>query len=353
MGIYLIQEYRQPKMWGNPKWRYDDGAEKKFDFSRRTKPYASIFRAVNKRVNKKDKYSRLPTSLAIALADLSLGLRGQVGLVLGSLVNSLYEPPEDIDELDDHKDCDVLILNPHSPMNPAPHEWGVDWFVRPEGRAPTNSSVDIWYDVALQDGVRVVDPVIKQGDMPIFFNPSTGSVEYKYKNRDNMVNLAAGKQSNVPAGLYLPDSELMDVIINHCESKGRIVRAAFEAAEEGGSLDFRNASYNINRMYDSPQTIAQIKKKIIAIAREKLEITQCLLKLRGARNAEVNNFRFKRKNLKDTHEMARDIVSGCRSALESLKKVRSDYGYLEITGDPSDALLPVLPSDLLQAHLFY
>ncbi|MFC1647613.1 hypothetical protein ACFL10_01305, partial [Patescibacteria group bacterium] len=133
---------------------YDEAYPYRFDPGKRDKPDSKLFRDHDKFADDRKFKLRLSHDSMIEsaiLAHINLRTRQLVGVVLGSAVGELFEQPEKVERIDsygDHRDLDVLILNPFSSNMPAPNEWGIDWWVRPgpDTTVPTNGRTTLWYD---------------------------------------------------------------------------------------------------------------------------------------------------------------------------------------------------------------
>lgn len=123
-------------------------------------PGDSLFLEYAKRAREKGLGANLGAEIpeALTFADINLRARELIGVVLGSLAKYLLFPLSSDEDLRKHKDLDVLILNQHTRMDPKINEWGIDWWVRPEGRPPTNGNVNLWYDIGLKDNEKFFSP---------------------------------------------------------------------------------------------------------------------------------------------------------------------------------------------------
>ncbi len=173
--------------------RYDQNSETKFDFVERDVPDNEKFRQKDEEIAKRFKVhpdgyeDNLTLRDKIMHAQINLHIRRLVGIALGSTAAKIYaDKYEHPDFVRQDTDIDVLLLAPHSRQNPPPFEWGVDWFVRPDGLAPTNGLASTWYDLSLKE--------------------------------------SAVTASTYQAGLYLPHPGTMEKIIRHSNEKTRRLR---------------------------------------------------------------------------------------------------------------------------------
>ena len=205
--------------------RYDRLSEEKFDFKRREKPSSSLFDAAEKE-KRRNRIVVERGLRGVTLAEIALKTRCIAGMVLGGLVKSLYRLPENEgDEVSfDRKDVDVIVLNLHSPQSPAPNEWGIDWWVRPDGNAPTNGIVNSWYDVALKSDIQVGYPKGNSCSGRMDFNINAAdflgdaSSEMEIAKRSLSMREKI-RSALIPPGLYLPDRETMEKIHAHVLKK--------------------------------------------------------------------------------------------------------------------------------------
>lgn len=151
-----------------------------------------------------------PSNLeSVVLADVSLKVRGLVGIVLGSRAGDFLAPPDDVNDLQSKEsDLDVLILQPFSSRHPSPGHLGIDFFARhPDGidSLPTNGNVRLWYDLHLKDGMTVADE--STSEAPIVLRTESGELVVR-KN----VATEIGQNQEIEPGLYLPSQEVLEAI---------------------------------------------------------------------------------------------------------------------------------------------
>lgn len=212
--------------WGDPDKRYDENADEKFDFGERIRPDSALFQQFDELLNYASTDCPLPPTFTVRLAEIALQTRNLVGIVLGSTVNTLWHirKRKMADKLSEHGDLDVLILNPHSPANPYPHEWSVDWWVRPEGKPPTNGNTNLWYDLELAPGYKIEQPA-KYPASPIDIEiDRTEAGPQFFPDRCRAIRkiseaLQTGVSKTLAPGLYLPDGRTMSAIKKHAVSK--------------------------------------------------------------------------------------------------------------------------------------
>ncbi|MFA6991866.1 MAG: metallophosphoesterase [Candidatus Gracilibacteria bacterium] len=162
-----------------------------------------------------------PSSIeALMLADINLKTRGLIGVVLGSLAKYLLFQPPSIKSLQGHMDLDVLVLNPHSNKDPGKNEWGVDWWVRPQGMAPTNGRVSLWYDIGLKNGVEVENNVDDSDMESPFFLDEDRIIYTPIEQKDSILK----------PGLHLLDEDMLKKVISFCNGKAK------EISKEGLEL---------------------------------------------------------------------------------------------------------------------
>ncbi|MBU0982007.1 hypothetical protein KKC94_04930 [Patescibacteria group bacterium] len=164
---------------------------------------------------------------ALALADTSLRTRRKAGVVLGSVVPTLrcVTGSEGVmKKLLNHGDLDVLILGAHDAINPAPNEFGVDWWVQAEGKAPSNGRVKLSYGLGLQ-----VDQVVDNSSCQPFAidsdhispvvaceMPSVDEMRARQQRIEQML-----REGMIEAGLYLPSRETICQVIEHAEDRAK------------------------------------------------------------------------------------------------------------------------------------
>jgi len=227
MGLQIRLQPHRPEQ--RKLKRYDESCKEKFDYDvRDLQPTNDEFR--NHRLYYKNLNldpGQVPQSAeAAVLADVNLRSRGKIGLALGSMAKCLISSSN----FYDHRDLDVLVLNPHARDNPAPNEWGIDWWIRPRGLAPTNGRVSLWYDIALNNNVACLTKEADSMATPLSINFDQQSVVIKPDLQKDMENerqfIVASFRKDietvlVPAGLYIPDPNTMGQIVQHCNVRAR------------------------------------------------------------------------------------------------------------------------------------
>jgi hypothetical protein len=213
----------------DPISRYDERRNTKFDVDVRDRPslprvdtYCSRHHLDNITAN---------TAEGIAVAYEMLIARDLAAVLLGSAMRDVANPAIH-DQFPKHRDLDILILNTHSPQNPAPNEAGIDWFVRPKGQRPTNGRSELWYDLEVASGVRIRG----RGQQPsyVLTEDGTGIEENNAPNdRLALVNRPKTQGSTaIPAGLYIPDGQIAEMIRHHCQAKIDHVREVHAKAAD-------------------------------------------------------------------------------------------------------------------------
>ncbi len=209
--------------WGDPRFRYDEISDTKFDFSR-TKRFRSG-ELHEKLLKKADKKTVLPVDIQIPLADLILRNSGLIGVVLGSTAKSLLTFEGDFKSLNMHHDLDVLVLNEFAANHPYPREASIDWWVRPPENRPTNGGVNLHYDLSLRNGISVkgamdsASAIRLKPDPLQAENQTQKAAEIRRISRllKEQIQSASGLQ--LESGLYLPSPETLVAIANHCEER--------------------------------------------------------------------------------------------------------------------------------------
>ncbi len=229
MMIRQCLVFKPPKIPPKNK-RYDVNSSDQFDdfWKRRAKPFVDGFKRTDKYVRQfniddKNAIDTIAIDSKLKLAEIALRTRELVGLLLGSTVKKLYDMDPGDDDLtsETESDLDVLILNPHTIRNPRPFEWGVDWFVRPQGRFPTNSNIEMVYDLLPQDGYKFyVNDAIRA------FCRTRNAYEQdlleKGESDVKVPEIISCTRELVIAshlllpGLYLPEKETMQRIADYC-----------------------------------------------------------------------------------------------------------------------------------------
>lgn len=155
----------------------------------------------------------------LLFADTLLRTQQRVGLVMGSLAAKVINNPN-LEEYASDSDLDVMILNPHSGLNPRPFEWNIDWFVTPnyQSARPTNSNVDVVYKIA------------KKPDVVFKHNQRTARLDdYVLISRRSglkgAIGLLAGEIQDINAerreitpGLYFPAPAVLRKVAEYCNS---------------------------------------------------------------------------------------------------------------------------------------
>lgn len=77
----------------------------------------------------------------LRLADQILKDYGSCGILVGSVAKHIWLGVDDVDDLDNHKDTDVVCLSGFCHRHPGQWEGGIDWWVRHSiMEAPTNGT---------------------------------------------------------------------------------------------------------------------------------------------------------------------------------------------------------------------
>lgn len=284
----------------------------------------------------------------IALAEVNLRTRGLVGLVLGSQAPRLMDPPENMGML--HKegtDIDVLILNEFSTEHPRPFEWGADWFVRPpNGLAPTNGLVRLWYDISARPNVSLsMEPIPRDPRLPFYLDYEVKKLKYDFE-ADNVtkriIESTRDKTGNftLQPGLYLPSADIVNKIRSHAN---RIKK------QLPGYLRGVNALVQrINREFESGQPANEPLIKEAMEHLNKLNEYLNVLPYFAIRN-ETEFFGELKEDRHRLKEIVRILTEACESLAERCKKVcAKNHEYLDARGTPTKrALYPILSKDLL------
>ncbi len=344
--------------------RYDIGSEREFDFATREKPHDSQFAIYDHFVEGKALKAvggALKPAEGVVLANINLQMRGLTGIVLGSTIRDLYAPPENIADLGKHRDLDVLILQPHSHKNPAPHEWGMDWWVRPDTYPPTNGRAHLNYDLSLKHDISVSKEETQQPG--IVLNTATGDIRYAASNGDRDAlarSIADGENiETIPSGLYLPDSKTVGKIIRHCNTRARSL--LMELAELKKIISDFSKNYTQflvelrkrevgEEKYErclgfvltyAMQTRARLDSVEISLG-QMPSVTDLMTFIEKIGGASIDRLREKIEGLLETQHTS--ITQGMKRA----DATPSGYDYLSLRGlKKRNPLLPILPDALL------
>lgn len=352
---------KDPKVDGGPMsiiTHYDDHLDAKFNGGIHRTPRGPRFR-------KYDDYARshylrnfgAETIPALALAEMNLKIRKMVGLVLGSPIKEFTDPPADLIEFNNHRDLDVLILNPYSVNHPEPSEWGVDWWVRPEVQAPTNGRVSLWYDLALHPDVEM-SPASSRSAPPFALDIGKDEVHHTPLETKKVMGLAEQVRQKIQPilirpGLYLPDNVTVDKIIQHCnrQMKQKRKKALTQLTklsikvhklEMGKGPRFRNIKSEreldvlANKFSKTSDQLLQICKE----ARIPTPFDRNWLLFKNRLLESEYPYHHAAMKLCDT--LSRDI----RDAIKSAEKEKN-FNYLSLKGVQQKPILPVIPHQLL------
>ena len=341
---------------------YDDHLDAKFNGGIHRTPRGPRFR-------KYDDYARIhylrnigaETIPALALAEMNLRIRKMVGLVLGSSIKEFTDPPDDLIELNSHRDLDILILNPYSVNHPEPSEWGVDWWVRPEVQSPTNGRVSLWYDLELHPDVEINTKPLRSAP-PFALDIDKNEVHHTPLETKKAMRLVEQVRRKVQPilirpGLYLPDSVTVDKIRRHCNRQMKQKRKKaltqlmklsikvrrLELGSEKGPILFKIRTKSeldvlVNKFSKiSDQLIRICKEARIPIPngadKNWLGLKERLLKL---------NNPCLHVAMKLCDSLSRDIGDAIQSAVKE-----KNFNYLSLKGVQQKPILPVIPHQLL------
>lgn len=135
----------------------------------------------------------------LVLADYALRARGMIGLLIGSAAKRCLIG-QDIHK---SKDIDVLILEPFTQRVPAPNAYGLDWWVRPTYRYPTNGRINLLYDIRLKPGIRCTRHATRSR-LGVALNPVKMHIVENLNTTRDLCNDAG----ELLPGLYLPDAKI-------------------------------------------------------------------------------------------------------------------------------------------------
>lgn len=334
-----------------------------------------------------------PVAEAVVLAHQNLKLRGLVGLVLGSSIRDLTDPPSYPGDLNVHRDFDVLVLNSHSTNSPAPTEWGIDWFVRPRTLpstvyAPTNGRVWVWYDVGLSEGVKVSSPLQTPGiatgynENPYYTEEEVNrywlfdQVDYSphpipSSLRSTLYKKRKAYAIHVPAGLYLPDARMTQRIAQYCNQRiQRVLHEDLPRIQKDvarfDSIDWYDHMAHLLSQFSrsewrSPLFRESLKRSMPLLEGTIHRINGLLHQLSVDQAEFIRDSRtFEMQMLSAFHTSYDaypqfDIVLELSDRLNTLERrameLDRDYSYIALESDDlqnrSVPLLPVLPSELL------
>ena len=217
----MHQVMRPPTLPKLPK-RYDKNFRYKFDYPVRIKPYSAEFRLTQRlwrqfQENGDDRTISSPKHYLPAFADIALRARTKVGIVLGSSAKRLYNRLEDFDEAVG-SDFDVLILDEHTEVNPAPFEFDIDWFVRPDRFSfPTNGNIECVYDLSPTKEFTTVQST-KKRKYALTYKGNESSLRYDDEMAVGTACKDDGGMFKLEAGLYLPHPDTIEEIIQYCNA---------------------------------------------------------------------------------------------------------------------------------------
>jgi hypothetical protein len=230
MGLCLVPQIRQELVMKPPKpeypKRYDKGFPDKFDAGARVIPSTEFGYVKAKEFwkartgNKHERSNNISAYEKLHMAEIALRCRDRVGLVLGSTARKLHDTPAEEISGVTSSDLDVLVLGPHGRDNPRPFEWGIDWFVRPYNYYPTNSMVEMVYDLDLNGHFKFkVNPEISHQSRQrnIFLRDNFCCQSRVHQTVGETAEKILG-QGFVAPGLYLPDRRTLDMIADYCNS---------------------------------------------------------------------------------------------------------------------------------------
>lgn len=343
-----------------PISRYDEVSETKFDFEERQQPDCEEFRFIEEMKAMFDEQcpdrAHKPSYplAATILADINLKTRGLVGIVLGSTLKKLYHPPADLRSINSHSDLDVLILQPHSPHHPAPNEWGVDWWVRPQSRPPINGRVELWYDIAMQGNVNV-EQNLAETETALSLDVDNWNIRY---NRDlhEQICLQAKhtrktiQQRVLSPGLYLPHPTLIRQIVDHCnkriDQKEHDKQRVSQMMEEVPFLlEYSKVMFEGSSQREPRECFNVIIERALNLEKEYNAIYQKHKGNRHSLGQYLSNFIQQKAH--NPMEILSKIVE---VALYALKDMRRDleggfknYNYLRVSPRNARPLWPVLP----------
>lgn len=345
---------------GVPLSKFDQFTSENFDVDERCSPETDQYKRFDAFASEHYFSEKACNVLeGVALADINLRMRGLVGLVIGSSMRELTSPPADLKEIFDHRDFDVLVLQQHSSKHPAPNEWGVDWWVRPEGRAPTNGRMELWYDIALENGVMASSQHREEQKVQLDPQKKLITIDHRLDYRDADIG-------QVHAGLYLPDAHIAEEIVRHCEEKSQGIRTAVDgilAQVTAMKIDFcATTLINFGKLRGTQeQNILSDYYRLLNILSVGIVSIQKLIDtgfaiiarkpqyLRNYEQKEIyeaykdGNFSTLQKAGKDFLEMRIEEFQQTAAMV-----IRDNYDYLSIGELPDkDPLLPILPHQLL------
>lgn len=334
----------QRKYGGSEIRRYDGTHPKdeKFDDIQRDNPTDDEQYRRYTRYSREHGYpSVVPGTLeGLCLADINLRTRARIGLLLGSLIPEVRQPPRNIRSLNAHPDVDVLILQPHSRQNPKPNEWGIDWWVRPENQMPTNGRVQTWYDIGLNPDV--VPATTDQSKLSLSLDPKTQRVRYEPSEQSRVYSLRESTRDDIgkiviPAGLYIPDEEMQEAIINHCEAHSQ------ERKREGIELYNRLKRMAKNLKLGDKNVVSYILEEIINFEKKhKLKLISDGFDLECIKLGNFYSQFF-------IERISESLSNKLDTFKEKLIEQRTSFKYLRPKRHKSKAtpLAPTLASDLL------
>jgi hypothetical protein len=304
--------------------------------------YLKVNEAVSERfkVGEGEYYDNLELHEKIALAEVNLRTRGLVGLVLGSTVKKLYQPPDHMRKvIKEGTDVDCLVLNPYGHNHPLPFEWGVDWFVRPrDGRNPTNGLVRLCYDIGLKPGTKISRRRTRHKDLPFYLDAKELQLKYRKYPDDltgKIVHSTREKLGAILPGLYLPPAAIMGKIAKTAEDRNGYIAVRLEKA---GRI--------LSDMKGAPPSEDQVYAMVKII--NELSFT-CS---RSFRWDIIDKYALGR-NLQDP-DFCQNMLLQIKEIYDELKDqheglVKDDYSYLvPETESTRHCLYPVLDEEYLQ-----
>ncbi|GEM_PF-5301482 len=340
--------------------RYDE-EQTPFDVERRVKPDSTMYDAYDQYARRLDLETYAATTLeGIALADVNLRTRGLIGIVLGSAIHDLTEPPEDLFSLR-HSDFDVLILQHHSRHNPAPNEWGIDWWVRPERdierktanyRNPTNGRAKLWYDIALKEHIPIADDADRQEKVSL--DPASAVITVRNNMTYSRLHEDECIEEGILPGLYLPDAVTMDCIVEHCHQKALRISQEITTLADAIHVKIERLLSTVYFRFLAAEQPRDIMHTLFAYA---TELEEDLARGYLLLDSQTEHIPV-RQRFADTDNYPYDywedrVTNYLRTQLHSLQSrchdlINRNFDYLRIQdGEHTASLLPVIPHAVL------
>lgn len=358
--------------------RYDGfyRRSQKFDFNQRQKPDDPLFIKWDTYLNEGEELAAgwtLKGAIGLALADISLRSRKLIGVVLGSMVGELYNAPVEAEglqrlheKLKGHHDIDILILDRHSPLHPKPHEWGIDWWIRPQrGMSPSNGETALWYDLSL---AKDRSPAPEREDA-IRLEKTGKEVRVAISSVRHAIHENQGvdlEDELLPSGLYLPHPAHMLQIRDHVFQKAHTEEDVIQTglrqislSVEAIRLDYVETpmpiTVEIARTFF--KALNQVLRQITKLFEVYADSHRGGLHVDGLRTT----LKYSKSYLKEKFEREQDrfdVIWGVGSVMLQLRNVKSmvdnspyyhrNYMYLTPPGEVNSALFPVLPRDAVE-----